>query len=101
MEMQGNIYDEIRILLMLYSYKPLDLIEDINILNRFTCAPVTPILAQKLFTASGGNPLRLKAVKVNSRGSSQSRQIPTMSISCYFQPMSSYIRFVTVIQYLN
>ena len=76
MEMQGNIYDEIRILLMLYSYKPLDLIEDINILNRFTCAPVTPILAQKLFTASGGNPLRLKAVKVNSRGSSQSRQIP-------------------------
>ena len=84
MEMQGNIYGEIRILLMLYSYKPLDLIEDIKILNRFTCAPVTPILAQKLFTASGGNPLRLKAVKVNSRGSSQSRQIPRKSINCYF-----------------
>ena len=44
--------------------------------NVFTCAPVTPILAQKLLTASGGNPLRLRAVKVKSRGSSQSRQIP-------------------------
>ena len=39
------------------------------------CAPVTPILAQKLLMASGGKPLRLKAVRVKSLGSSQSLHI--------------------------
>ena len=40
------------------------------------CAPVKPIRAQKLLMASGGKPRRLRAVKVKSRGSSQSAQIP-------------------------
>ena len=36
-------------------------------------------LEQKVLTASGGNPLRRKAVKVNSLGSSQSLKIDSHS----------------------
>ena len=43
---------------------------------KLTVAPVTPIFAQKLLMASAGNPLLLRAARVNSLGSSQSAQIP-------------------------
>jgi hypothetical protein len=46
---------------------------------RTVCDIVTPIRAQNKFIASGGKPLRLNAVNVYKRGSSQSLKINNYS----------------------
>lgn len=41
-------------------------------MNKIWASLIVPTLAQNRFIASGGNPLRLRAVRVKRRGSSQS-----------------------------